>query len=222
MSTLDICIPWRTDFGWRETLFDYVLARWQATGYHVCVGSEPDPDLSAPINVSRLLNLARAQSSADVLVVASADHIPDPLAVSRAATAAMTHGWAPVFTATAGVGQKATRALLSGRAIDPNRYVTSEAPFCTALLAVRADVWDEIGGWDERFNGWGCEDTAFRLVLDVLYPGPPALPPARTLALWHEAASRDKFDANVALLGEYLGCGEDPDAIRTLIQRRTQ
>lgn len=220
MSTLAICIPWRTDHEWRETVFDFIHARWQETGYEICVGTDRPEDLDKPLNVSRLLNNARAQTNADVLVVASADHLPNPAAVARAAAAASGHGWAPVFTATAGISKRATLALLSGRVLDPVRYITGEAPFCTALLAVRADVWDEIDGWDERFYGWGCEDTAFRLVLDTLYPHPPELPPERTFALWHAAASRDRFDANVALLGEYIGCGDDKDAIRDLIRRR--
>lgn len=215
--TIGICIPWRTDHGWREKLFDWVLPKWQETGFQVCVGV---PDEDGPINVSQALNRARAQCDADVLVIASADHIPDPIAVTNANLIAREHGWAPLFTATAGITKAATSTLLRGDGIRVEDYITGEAPFCTALLAVRADVWDEIDGWDERFCGWGCEDTAFRLVLDTLYPDPPAGSPRRTIALWHEAASRDRFEANATLLGEYIGCGNDPDAIRALIQRR--
>jgi len=215
--TIGICIPWRTDHGWREKLFDWVLPRWQETGFEVCVGV-PDPD--GPINVSQALNRARAQCSADVMVIASADHIPDPVAVTMAYLRAREHGWAPLFSATAGITKAATATLLRGEGLRVEDYITGEAPFCTALLAIRADVWDDIDGWDERFNGWGCEDTAFRLVLDTLYPDPPEAPPRRTIALWHEAASRDRFDANVALLAEYIGCGTNQDAMRALIARR--
>ena len=194
--TIGICIPWRTDHGWREKLFDWVLPRWQETGFEVCVGV-PDPD--GPINVSQALNRARAQCSADVMVIASADHIPDPVAVTMAYLRAREHGWAPLFSATAGITKAATATLLRGEGLR---------------------VEDDIDGWDERFNGWGCEDTAFRLVLDTLYPDPPEAPPRRTIALWHEAASRDRFDANVALLAEYIGCGTNQDAMRALIARR--
>lgn len=214
---IGICIPWRTDHGERERLFDWVLPQWQISEYEINVG-DANPD--GPINVSLALNRARAKSSADVLVIAAADHIPDGIAVEHAARNAMKHGWAPVFSATAGITRSATEKLLRGRPIDVNEHITGEVPFCTALLAIRADVWDEIDGWDERFHGWGCEDTAFRLVLDVLYPDPPPPLPHRTIALWHTAAARDRFEANAALLGEYIGCGNDPDAIRALIQRR--
>ncbi len=215
--SIGICVPWRTDNGWREKLFDWVLPAWQATGYEVSVGGSAD---DGPINVSRALNRARAALDTDVLVIASADHIPDPSAVEAAAVAALDHGWAPLFAETAGITRSATVTVIKGHPIDLNQHITGSAPFCTALLAVRADVWDDIDGWDERFCGWGCEDTAFRLVLDTLYPNPPEMPPKRTIALWHEAASRDRFDANVALLAEYIGCGASPDAMRALIARR--
>jgi len=214
-----ICIPWRTDHGWRETLFDWVLPAWQSTPFTVVVGQD---DEGGPFNISRALNRARAQApdTETVLVVASADHIPHVPATIEAVGAALTHGWAPVFTATAVISRNATRALLAGDHIDVDQSITAEVPFCTALLAVRTDVWDEIGGWDERFSGWGCDDTAFRCVLSTLYPNPPALTPRRTIGLWHEAAPRDRFDANAALLGQYVAREHDADAMRALIAGR--
>lgn len=213
MSTA-VAIPWRTDHGWRERLFDWVLATWQATGLEVCVGVD---DPGGPINVSRALNRARAATTADVLVVASADHIPDPVAVDNAARAATAHGWAPLFTSTAGISRAATLDLIEDRPVDVNRHITAQAEVCTALLAVRADVWDSVGGYDERFHGWGCEDVAFRAVLETLHPDPPVLPRRRTIALWHEAAPRDRFEANCELLAPYIASAGDPAAMRAVL-----
>jgi hypothetical protein len=214
---MDICIPWRSDNGWRAQVFDWVLPAWQRTGLDVRVGHD---DGTGPINVSKALNHARSQSSSAVLVIASADHIPDVHAVIEASAAAMDHGWAPLFTATAGISLDATRDVINGLDVDVTQHITGEAPFCTALLAVRADVWDEIGGWDERFHGWGCEDTAFRIVLETLYPDPPELTPRRSIALWHEAADRSRFDANVLLLNEYIACQNQPDTLREMLRTR--
>lgn len=212
---ITVCIPWRTDHGWREQLFDWVLRRWQASGLEVCVGVDDD---GGPINVSRALNRARAQATGDVLVVAAADHVPDPEAATVAAGAAMLHGWAPLFTSTAGITRAATTDLIADVPIDVPRSITAQAEVCTALLAVRADVWDGIGGWDEAFHGWGCEDVAFRAVLETLYPDPPVLP-RRSIALWHEAAPRDRFDANCVLLAPYIAAAGDPDAMRRVVSR---
>ena len=214
---MDICIPWRTDHAWREHIFNWVLPAWRATGLDVRVGHD---DGTGPINVSKALNRARAQSSSSVLVVASADHVPDVQAVVEASAAAMTHGWAPLFTATAGITLDATRDIINGTDVDVTQHITGEAPFCTALLAVRADVWDGVGGWDERFHGWGCEDTAFRMVLETLYPNPPALTPRRTIALWHEAADKSRFDANVLLLNDYIACENRPEKMREMLRTR--
>lgn len=215
--TDDACvvIPWRTDHGWREQLFRWVLAAWEATGLPISIGTPDD----GPFNASQALNRARASTDAHWLIVASADHVPDLAAVH----AAIAHDapWAPIFGATAGIGRATTELLIAGR-LTADRVAsqtTSHAPFCTALLAVRSDVWDDAGGWDESFVGWGCEDTAFRMVLDTLHPDPPEAD-ACTIALWHEAAPRDHFEANAARLGPYIAAAGDPDAMRTLVRTR--
>lgn len=210
-----VVIPWRTDHGWREQLFAWVLAAWESTGLDVAIGTPDD----GPFNCSQALNRARAKTDADLLIVAAADHVPDLAAVHTALE--QRAPWTPLFAATAGVSRATTEHLLAGRltAADVRGLTVSHAPFCTALLAVRSEVWDEAGGWDERFVGWGCEDTAFRLVLDTLHPDPPQ-PTATTIALWHEAAPRDHFDANAALLGGYIAASGDPDAMRAYLASR--
>lgn len=212
--TVSVVIPWRTDHGWRERLFTWVHRQWQATGLEVCVGVDDD---GGPINVSRALNRARAQATGDVLVVASADHVPDPDAAQAAAQVLTDAWWVPVFTSTAGISRQATLDLIEDRPVDVNRHITAQAEVCTALLAVRADAWDTVGGYDERFHGWGCEDVAFRAVLETLHPDPPVLPRRRTVALWHEAASRDRFEANCELLAPYVAAAGDPAAMRAVL-----
>ncbi len=218
VPVISICIPWRSDHGWRETLFEWVLPAWHDTGFEICVGVDDD---GGPINVSRALNRARAQATGDVLVVAAADHIPVPEAALSASRIAAVHGWSPVFAATAGITRDATEKVIAGEPVNIAASITGQVPFCTALLAVRRDVWDAVGGWDERFHGWGCEDTAFRLTLETLYPDPPWPEPLRTIALWHEAADKGRFDANAALLGEYIACEGNPDALRSMLLRRS-
>jgi hypothetical protein len=63
-----------------------------------------------------------------------------------------------------------------------------------ALLGVRADVWDDLRGYDERFIGWGPEDCAFHYVLRTLYPAGCDNPTEGLFqSLWHPPTSRDAF-----------------------------
>lgn len=39
------------------------------------------------------------------------------------------------------------------------------------LLLVTADAWARVGGYDERFDGWGYEDTALTMTLETLVHG---------------------------------------------------
>ena len=45
---------------------------------------------------------------------------------------------------------------------------------CIPGIAVRTDAFDEVGGMDERFQGWGPEDAALRVKLATLFGDPPA------------------------------------------------
>lgn len=214
-----VIVPRRRDHGWRDTLWQWCEQRWVDLGYTVVTGHDEGPHpFNAAAAFNRAARTATQAAHADVLILMGADHIPDAQAADQGVQAAHRHGWAPLFAATHGVTQADTRRVLAGR-LPPHRVKPAQtAPFCTALLAVRADVWAEIGGMDERFNGWGCEDVALRMVLETLYPDPPP-PTLGVFALWHEAAPRDHFDTNAALLGEYIAAGGNPTAMRELIKR---
>lgn len=221
--SLAVLIPWRGGDPWRERLYDWVVSEWLKTDLDVFVGNPTD--MVGPFSCSSALNNARRRAPRyDYYVVAAADHIPSPVAIADAGRSGDVP-WAPLFGSTAGLSRDTTEALITGLTGPqriPKRFPEGEtgfAPFCTALMVVRADVWDEVGGYDERFVGWGCEDTAFRLALETLYPTTeqPA-PTATTYALWHEAASREHFGANAALVGEYMTASSSPEAMRDYLR----
>lgn len=217
--TVSVLRAWRTGDPWRERIFSLTTQRWmELTGWEICTGDATHSD--GFVSVSQGMNLARAHASHDMLVIASADHLPDPVAVKEAVEKAEQYGWAPIFRRTTVLTKKATNLLLSGHDIDPAQHGAESAPFCTSLMAVRADVWDDVGGWDERFYGWGCEDTAFRTVLRTLYPEPGMTPTATTYALWHPKSARDRFDSNLALLAEYQRWELQATGMREYLRRR--
>ena len=80
--------------------------------------------------------------------------------------------------------------------------------FAGGLFVIRREVYLRIGGFDERFLGWGGEDDAMsaRIRRTKIATEEIAAPPA--LHLWHPRSQESTFgqpnyQANVALLGEY-------------------
>lgn len=214
---VSVLIPWRTDNGHRAAVFQYIRGRWAELPVELVVGAD-DGDPDAPFNVSRAFNDAAAHATGDVFVLFGADQLPDVDVIAAAAGWALEHdSWAPLFASTGAYREMDTGLILNGA--DPARYDFAQwAPFCTSILAVTRGAWERVNGMDERFFGWGCEDTALRMALEVL-EGPSGFEPTEALrCLWHPAASRDRYEANAAMIGAYqVAAAGGADAMRELV-----
>lgn len=71
-----------------------------------------------------------------------------------------------------------------------------------ALMMRTEDYW-KVGGYDERFIGWGWEDVAFRIKADAEL-GPHVRVPGRAMHIWHEPAQFNTAEelANRALFNK--------------------
>lgn len=179
---ISVLVPWRTDHGPRQRAWDYLRPLWEATGHEIVVGVD---DGHGPFNKSRALNRAFAASTGDVVVCMDADGLP-PLPEFDPSLP-----WQPLYDHTQYLSREASDEVYSGTdpwAVTPERTF----PMCTSILAIRRDAWP---GMDERFEGWGLEDTALRVTLTRLH-GPAPEPPKRGFrCLWHPEAFGDHPEA---------------------------
>ena len=87
------------------------------------------------------------------------------------------------------------------------------------IHVVSRRMWEESGGYDERFLGWGGEDAAYQYACQTIR-GYKRLP-GEVFHLYHEMQQRDpstpEFRANVALEKRYVDAGRDPAAMRALL-----
>jgi hypothetical protein len=79
-------------------------------------------------------------------------------------------------------------------------------------------TWENVGGVDPRFVGWGGEDIAFGWALDTL-AGPHTNLGAPLYHLWHPlAVDRRKASPETdRLAGRYAEANGKPEAMRALI-----
>lgn len=189
---ISILIPYRPTPE-REQLWDHCKTLWAATGYEIVTGTSPD----GPFNTAAAINDAASKATGDMLMIHGADHLPDTTAINWAAEQLTTHPWVAIYSTTSSYDEPATRAILHGST--PTNLPTQITPFCIADIGIRKDAWIPM---DERFNGWGSEDRAWRLALETLY-GPTPTSPFTLRTLHHPAAARDNAEANYTLYLEY-------------------
>jgi hypothetical protein len=194
--SVSVLVPWRTDNGQREKLWAYCEKVWQRSPYELVVGVEQG---YGPFNISKAFNDAARKATGDIFVLYGADHLPDDDRIEWAVEQLKTYKWCALYSDTAGLSEVSTKQILKGA--DPAGIVPVQvAPVCTAIIAIRAEDWIDF---DERFTGWGGEDTAWRMALESLY-GPPPQPSGMLRCLYHNAAPRDHAQGNYNLIGEYI------------------
>jgi hypothetical protein len=157
-----------------------------------------------PFSVARALNAAARHAHGEHFLLFGADHVPDPKAIEWATHQLRGYAFARIYDRVAYATEAATRLILHGTAVptDAADWHEVSAP-CPGVLGVRRDAFEVAGGLDERFEGWGYEDTAFLEALQRTHTG--ALhgtmgPSGYVLReLWHDGGARDLAGPNAAL-----------------------
>ncbi|MEU0937602.1 galactosyltransferase-related protein [Embleya sp. NPDC005971] len=164
-----------------------------------------------------------ADHGADIVVLCDADTLPDPDALHAAIEGAADGRLHLPYTWYRGLSEDGTAAYLSGAPLADCATELTMTGSTGGVLVARPDAWALAGGMDERFTGWGCEDTAFLAAADTLL-GHSVRHPAQIVHLWHPKADGPSAgrDANYALLGRYRAAEGDPPAMRALIDERRE
>lgn len=125
-----------------------------------------------PFSVSRALNDAAKHARGDVFLLFGADHVPDPAVVTWAREQIAHHAWVRLHDHVLYASEAATQLMLHERRLftDPADWTRHTAP-CPGVLALTRGAFETAGGMDERFQGWGYEDTEFLSRLTKLVPG---------------------------------------------------
>ena len=193
MTKAVFLVPRRRDHGHRDALWAYARARWEQYMPEVpLVEGHHD---EGPFNRSAAVNRAAAAAGDwDVGVVIDSDVMLSVSharqAIDNAASTGLTT-WG--HTRWRGFAEGWTdRLILRDRkdfGPELNRdemdlYVERTNPISwSCFIAIPRKVFDALGGFDERFRGWGFEDMAFQSAIVGLH-GYDRLP-GDVVHLWH-------------------------------------
>ncbi len=169
-SAVSLLVPYRPENEHRRRIGDWQWRYLAATYPGVQIVRCDDGRVDGPFCRSAALNRARQLATGDVLWCMDVDAAPhrDDLGIALAALG--DHGWLTVYAGVLQLDEVGTRYVLDANA-DPHTWNahTRRGP-AHGLPMIRADVWDDIGGWDEQYVGWGYEDVAMRDTLTRLHP----------------------------------------------------
>lgn len=186
MTTAAFLVPRRADGGPRDRLWSWCRTWWaeHCPDIPIVEGHDDDHGL---FNRSRAMNRARfLAGDVDVLFILDADVAASAAQVHAAVDLAARTGQLAIgYEAWVGLTEAGTEQVLAGDRDDWARhklvrYTTS----VSSLVAVPAALWDEVGGFDERFEGWGLEDSAFELACRTIGGGAHRVPGV-CWHLWH-------------------------------------
>jgi hypothetical protein len=219
-------VPRRADGGQRDRLWSFCRARWADSLPEVPAFEGHHGADEGPFNRSAAVNrAAEAAGDWDVAVVMDADVLPDPHALrAAAATALGTGGPAIAFDRRKHLTARGTAKILD------EGFRGSWLPFVkhdltasvSGAYAVRRDLWDAVGGFDELFSGWGWEDVAFRIATETVAGKPPVRVAADLWHLWHPKSPENDhasptFLANRARGDRYKAARWDRAAVGALL-----
>jgi glycosyltransferase involved in cell wall biosynthesis len=188
----------------RTRNLDWVLRYWSAQlpGAELIVSDDDDP--SRPFSKSAAINRGFARSRGDILVLVDADGYIDADAIIHCAKeirkeeARGRRLWFVPYRKFYRLNEGASRLLLESDPANPYMFSYPPDPECIqgdadpnvghwygamAQILSRA-AFHMVGGWDERFRGWGGEDHAAMRATDTLYWHHKSLPD-QVLHLWH-------------------------------------
>lgn len=220
--SIPVLVPRRCDDGWRDEVWSYLKGVYWGfqPGFRVIESHHND----GPFNRSAAINQAAAQRYwDDVAVIADADSfVPVSQLLEAVKLARKTGRVVSPFTSVVQLSRECTERMVKTdvftvRTLHIDHVRVKPIETQSNLLVVPWMIWDRIGGFDERFVGWGGEDNAFWHAAEICRKEVVRVPGA-AFHLWHEPASdRDtrmkdpQYLSNLQLANRYMRCRTMPE-----------
>lgn len=174
-------------------------------------------------NRARAINDAVAETDADVIVFNDADSLVEPAHISRMVHDAHAPGLVFGYTRYRRLNRRATEGLSSYimAFTQPDQFFDWEMlnAGSNGCAAIRRECFEQVGGLDEKFEGWGYEDLAFDVICEAHWPSRRVA--GDLVHLWHPTAENthpELTKANEArYLNEYVPLFGDREALLDLV-----
>lgn len=188
-----ILVPRRADNGPRDRTWEWIRAWWELhlPELEIYEGHHDDGLFSRSIAVNRA---AAAAGAWDVAMLIDADVFCHPPNAREALERALETGDRLVlpFDRRHNLGPAGSEAIMAGDRGSWRRYIArTYTDMCSSAVAVPRALYDQVGGFDEQFRGWGFEDNAFAAAAET-FGAPLERIPGELWHLYHPTAPEGK------------------------------
>lgn len=187
-----ILVPRRADHAERDRLWSYCRARWSTDfpDWRIVEGHHD----AGPFNRSAAVNAA-ADLAGDwrAAIIIDADVLPDRNAIESAIEVALAGRRAAIgYNRRLHLTAKGTTRVLDGYRGNWEPLLKHDLrDAVSGAFAIGRDLWEDVGGFDELFVGWGWEDVAFHIATETVAGRPPARIVGNLWHLWHPRSSEN-------------------------------
>lgn len=200
---IPVLVAWRSDSGHRQHLWDHLQQQHWATvhgRYRIFEGASPPGAFNRSAAINRAARLA---GDWDIAVIADADawvpisQLDEAVHVARD-TGRLTAAFRQVIELTpACTASIVTNGSLDLSTFGVERVRTEQEPLNvqSLMVVIPRALWDNVGGMDEKFIGYGGEDNALYHSCRIL-AGEPHRVNGSVFHLWHTPAERSRTDPN--------------------------
>lgn len=222
-------IPYKPDYGARDELFNWVKSFYENVMPEVelCIGESQ----SEPFNRSQAINNAANQATREVFVIADGDVIYDPQILVQAVKLLNQHAWIVPFGKFLDLSKSSTEELLQSSPQWPlsleveyeERLKNKNVKLVGGIIVVTRENFNMVGGFDERFEGWGKEDVAFKEAMNTICGPYKRTHDHVAYHLWHprtEAQGNPNYESNVQLYKRYIKSRGKVKEMKELIKER--
>lgn len=184
----------------------------QLPGAEIIMGEDKESlcHPSLPFSKSVAVNNAASKASGDIFVIVDADGYFSANSVLlcagriRRATEKGQRLWFVPYRQFYRLTKASSRCVLESSPKRPYHFPTPPKPhniqndsgsryghwWGAGIQIMSREAFEIVGGWDERFRGWGGEDHAAMQAMDTLYWRHKTLP-GQHLHIWHPMLSAD-------------------------------
>lgn len=216
-------VPFRTDPQQprRDAIWNHIRGKWEENGWRLVVGNNPEDEFDRAASIN---DAAAKAGDWEVAIISDADCLlSDYRLASEACHLAIDeYAYVVPHNRLLDVTRRGTDAILRGR--DPERARIKEviALVWCGMFAVPRAMWEETGGFDREFWGYGGEDLAFLVACGTI--GQQLRLDGALYHLWHGwvpgRKETDGYARNMAIVQEYRRHMGDPPRMREFLKGR--
>lgn len=171
---VSILIPYQADNGVRDKNLKWIKKFYKKNfpKIEICIGIST----GEIFNRSQAINLAARQATRDIFVIADGDIFYDPAIIIDSITHLKNDTWIIPFQKIIRISKHNTKRLrkckpfwpLECEVTDFETIHTSKSNYLGGINIISRNKFMTVGGFDERFVGWGGEDDAFTCAVNTL------------------------------------------------------